>query len=169
MLNIPEYDIETITTNNSSKFADIFYSNDRYYSLVEGRCVTDDVILGTVNYCPKGFEKDNVKIIGISKNGVPVALLSHLEHYPKNGISWLGLLLVHKNNQGQGVGTKIVEALVKWAAEHGFYAMQLSVQDNNLSAVEFWQDVGFSIIDKTPGVVAGVEFMNLTMERGLHI
>lgn len=59
--------------------------------------------------------------------------------------------MIHKEHQGQGIGSIIATHSLKQAKELGFKAMQFNlVVATNTSAVKLWKKMGFSIIGTLP-------------------
>ena len=158
-MNISDYSTCEITKKNYLQFIDVFYSNKAYYQLTNGQDATEEECLQTIAYCPKGFDKHSVFCKGILQSGKAVAVLAYLEGYPDKSILWLGLLLVHADFHGQGVGSAIVDAFIA-SATGRFQAIRLSVEKSNVAAIKLWRKVGFSVIDQSPEM--------LQMERRLE-
>jgi ribosomal protein S18 acetylase RimI-like enzyme len=80
-----------------------------------------------------------------------MGLLSRLEHLlgqytiePLEGVLYLGLLLVDGEIQRKGIGTEIVDAIIK-ASQDLFDKIQLSAGQNNSGALRFWEKQGFVV------------------------
>lgn len=59
--------------------------------------------------------------------------------------------MVRDDARGQGVGRALGEAVLAWAREQGYAAMQFNaVVETNAPAVHLWQALGFSIIGTVP-------------------
>lgn len=52
-------------------------------------------------------------------------------------------IAITENARGKGVGTKLMNALIQHAREHGHPAISLSVDPENQSAVHVYQKLGF--------------------------
>ena len=157
------YTIESITLNNIDKYEDVFYSNKEYYMLTDGRTATKTDCIETVDYSIDGIEKRNIHNIGFCDEENPVACLFLIEGYPDEDILWLGLFLVHEKYKRKGLGTKFIKALIDFLKETSIRHIRLSVQDNNISGLSFWNQMGFSVIEKTD---CGM-YNNLTMEYAI--
>lgn len=154
------YTVEKITLENLPKYEDVFYCNEKYYMITDGRPATKETCIETVEYCLDGYAQDN---IGFLFNGDPVACLFVLEGYPEKEILWLGLFLVHNKYKRQSIGTKCIKALIDAVEGTDITKICLSVQDNNIGGLSFWNKNGFAIIDETD---CG-EYKNLTMEYSI--
>ena len=154
------YTIEAITLSNVDKYEEVFYCNEEYYMLTDGRTSTKSDCIETIEYTIDGIEKRNIHNIGFCDGENPVACMFLIEGYPEEDILWLGLFLVHNKYKRKRIGTKFVKALIDSLKETSIRYIRLSVQDNNVSGLLFWKNIGFSVIEKTD---CGI-YNNLTME-----
>lgn len=151
---------ESVTQVNIGKYEHIFYCNNEYYLITEGRQATKNDCIETINYCPNNFSKNKVFNIGVSYKGEPVAFLSVLEGYPEDVVLWIGLFLIDEKYKRRAIGTKIINALITAMEQSSISRLRLSVQDNNIAGVKFWGKIGF----KTIAQCDCGHYNNLTME-----
>ena len=71
-----------------------------------------------------------------------------LEHHPRDGVPWIGLLELHADVQRQGYGREAAGALAQWARERGAPALRLGVDDGNDAALAFWTSLGYVEVDR---------------------
>jgi len=141
---LAHYKVEQLNEDNCQGYFSVFESNAQYWEDTQGSPATKQDCLVTVCYCPDNFDRRKVRCIGISECETPVAVVSLLEDYPDTGVLYLGLLLVDGEMQRKGIGTEIVDAIVK-ASQGMFDTIQLSVGQNNTGALRFWEKQGFVI------------------------
>ena len=127
------YTIETITLSNLGKYEEVFYCNEEYYMLTDGRVATKTDCIETVDYCIDGVEKINIHNIGFCDGENPVACMFMIEGYPEKSVLWLGLFLVHNKYKRKRIGTKFINSLIDSLKETSIRYIRLSVQDNNIS------------------------------------
>ena len=145
---LPEFIIEPVTLNNLSKYENIFYSNDEYYMITDGRTATKQDCIETIEYADN-FPEGMCQLIGFSEDEDAIAFLSLLEGYPRKSTLYIGLFLIDKQYQKNSIGTKIINEVIDMAFDSGFKTLKLSVQDNNVSGYPFWQKLGFKITKRT--------------------
>jgi L-amino acid N-acyltransferase YncA len=79
--------------------------------------------------------------------------------------------MVASSARGLGIGRKLGEAAIDWAAAQGFRAMQFNaVVAVNAPAVALWQSLGFAIVGTVPGAFdhPGARYVDLlVMHRPL--
>ena len=140
--------IEPVTLNNLSKYENIFYSNDDYFMITDGRAATKQDCIETIEYADN-FPIGMCQLIGFSKHEQAIAFLSLLEGYPRKSTLYIGLFLIDKQFQKNSIGTKIINEVIDMAFTSGFKTLKLSVQDNNVSGYSFWQKLGFKSVKRT--------------------
>jgi len=59
------------------------------------------------------------------------------------------LLAVRSSARRLGAGRALMEATKEWAAERGLDAVSLTVWEFNVSAVEFYEAIGFRTLSRT--------------------
>lgn len=52
-------------------------------------------------------------------------------------------VVVHENWQGRGIGSRLMEAIIAWAAEQGASRFQLLADRNNRPALDFYEKIGW--------------------------
>lgn len=78
------------------------------------------------------------------------AKLSRNQHGPGSHIANASFMVAHEA-RGRGVGRRLGEHVVAWAAEAGFRAMQFNaVVSDNHAAVALWKSLGFAVIGTVP-------------------
>lgn len=147
--NLDGFTVEPITLNNLIKYEDVFYSNNEYYMITDGRSATKQDCIDTVDFCLEGIPRDNFKNIGISCEGRGVACLFLVKGYPTDDTLYIGLFLVHAHFKRKSIGTKCIQTLIQSLKETHIKYIRLSVQDNNSSGYAFWNHMGFSVIQET--------------------
>lgn len=141
---LPEFMIEPVTLANLATYEPVFYSNDEYYYLTDGHSATRELCEDTLcDYPPYKMYS-----VGVSQNGQPISFLSILEGYPDADTLYIGLLLVDGKFKRKSIGTTIMKALFTIAAEMTFKNLKLSVQENNISGLNFWKKLGFYEINR---------------------
>jgi ribosomal protein S18 acetylase RimI-like enzyme len=79
-------------------------------------------------------------------DGELVGVLDLLLRYPDDETVYLGLLLIERGHQGQGIGAGAVQALEREVAARWPWArrLRLSVVRTNDNVLGFWRRMGFT-------------------------
>lgn len=141
---LPEFMIEPVTMANLSTYEPVFYSNEEYYCLTDGHLATREICEDTIS----GFPPYKVYSVGVSQNGHAISFLSILDGYPDVDTLYIGLFLVDERFKRKFIGTSIMRALFTVAVDLKFKNLRLSVQENNISGLNFWKKMGFYEIDR---------------------
>jgi RimJ/RimL family protein N-acetyltransferase len=93
-----------------------------------------------------------------------------LDEHPRDLVPWIGLLEVHRRDQGRGYGREAVGAMESWARHRGAQRLRLGVDDDNVSAAAFWRRLGFREVDHRervgPSGLVGVTVMEISLASG---
>jgi len=143
---LDEYEIANITSENFEQIFNVYDTNQDFFVLTQGEKATIKSSIGDIEALPPNCAFDQKVYIGIWKNGEAVGVLDLIENYPKQSDFWIGLLLVHGNLHGSGLGGKIVNSVLNAAKQVGYKTAQLGVVDNNVKAINFWQRHGFTTL-----------------------
>ena len=93
-------------------------------------------------------------VLGIYLNGTdePVGQANYLEENPDDGMPWLGLLMIARQLQGQGLGTEAFQRLAAFFREtYGWPVLRLGVLKQNAPALVFWERRGFRRVEGAGG------------------
>jgi ribosomal protein S18 acetylase RimI-like enzyme len=96
-----------------------------------------------VRYCRDEFaHARKVILVAVSDEDVPVGKVHvHLDH--GDGAVWLEAAAVERAWQNRGIGTSLVHAVEALAAEHGYGAVELGVEDSNPAARRLYERLGY--------------------------
>ena len=86
-------------------------------------------------------------LLGIYRKdtGEAVGTADFLEQNPDDGLPWLGLLIIHRVQQGQGLGREAYRRLAEhFRTDRDWQVLRLGVLRENRSALAFWRRLGFS-------------------------
>ena len=71
-----------------------------------------------------------------------------VDGYPSERIWFIGLLLVHPDFRGKGLGRCITESTQSAAEENQVEALMLGVLKCNTAALRFWKSLGFEEVER---------------------
>jgi ribosomal protein S18 acetylase RimI-like enzyme len=112
----------------------------------------DGKVLGVAGFQHGGSKLVNIRYgalvreygwLGGTLRGVVGALFErHADatHLQMDGIA------VHPDARGLGIGTRLLDALTAFAAEHGYKGVRLEVVDSNMRARRLYERVGFAAV-----------------------
>jgi ribosomal protein S18 acetylase RimI-like enzyme len=97
-------------------------------------------------FVPEGHSPDDKAPFGVWADGELVGVLDLLLRYPDDETVYLGLLLIERGHQGQGIGAGAVQALEREVAARWPWArrLRLSVVRTNDNVLGCWRRMGFT-------------------------
>ena len=66
-----------------------------------------------------------------------------VDSQPADNTLYIRLFGVQEASQGQGIGTRLLKAIRRWAQKHGYFAILLHTQIDNTKAIGLYEKVGF--------------------------
>ncbi|WP_203623990.1 MULTISPECIES: GNAT family N-acetyltransferase [unclassified Lacticaseibacillus] len=77
-------------------------------------------------------------------NGDPIGVLDRLNGYPEPSTVYIGLLMIRKDRQRQGLGRRTIDGLAKQFRRQGYTKLRVAVAADNPAGLAFWQQIGFT-------------------------
>jgi GNAT superfamily N-acetyltransferase len=99
---------------------------------------------------PPGKSLADKFIFGIFLDNALVGVLDAVQGYPQEDVWWIGLLLLDPAQRGQGAGEQALNILTTFAGEQSAQALMLGVVEENVRGFQFWQRMGFEMVERRP-------------------
>jgi GNAT superfamily N-acetyltransferase len=100
-------------------------------------------------------------------DGSVVGCADVLDRHPRDEVPWIGLLELHAERQGQGLGRETADALAHWYRQRGETRLRVGVDDGNDRAAAFWRALGYERVDRrerdSPLGRLGVDVLELSL------
>ena len=124
----------------------IFESDEDFALRVTGHPPGPADAQSTLMFVPEGSSPDDKAPFGVWAGDELVGVLDLLLRYPDDETVYLGLLLIDRDRQGQGIGAAACQALERdllprwpWVRR-----LRLSVVRTNEQVLGFWRRMGFT-------------------------
>lgn len=124
---------------------------------------------GHVPYCRDEFVRSNVVIlVAVTEDDVPLGKV-HVHLEPGDGAVWLEAAAVSRPLRSRGIGTTLVRAAEALAAERGYHAAELGVEDSNPAARRLYERLGYRSVARNDFRYEGAPVPNpgVTMRKDL--
>ncbi|MEN2256308.1 GNAT family N-acetyltransferase (plasmid) [Paraclostridium benzoelyticum] len=139
ILENKDYRIDYATTGDLDKFVNIYNSNLDFLithigvSKIDLEWITKEFKeMQSINFnCCKVIDKKNYSIIG-------------LLDFRLGEISYLSLLMIHKDYKSKGIGKQIYNLFERYLQSSNSQSIRIDVVNNyNKNVYKFWTDLGF--------------------------
>lgn len=129
------------------------HQNDNYTDLLEYFNIIDNSyskVLGVNNslseYCDKLSK--NAKVYYLVLSNDKIGLLAFYANNYKEKIAFISSISLISYYQGYGLGVKLLNFLEEYLRKIEFNEIRLEVSKNNLNAIKFYKQYGFSVFEK---------------------
>ncbi len=113
-----------------------------------GRPPGDDEAARLLAVVPAGKIPADKQTLGLHRDGEMVGVVDLLGGYPTPTDWYIGLFLLSPEVRDAGLGTSVVDEIVKRVMGEGGRALHLVVREDNPRALAFWRRHGFELIDR---------------------
>lgn len=91
-----------------------------------------------------------------------IGLVDFRLHWPDEGVATIGMLMVATPYQRQGIGAQAWSLLAPWLAASGqMHKARLGIEQFNIGALRFWQEMGFVLTGESDRVRNGDQFVRI--------
>jgi GNAT superfamily N-acetyltransferase len=94
-----------------------------------------------------------------------IGLIDFVTESPTDGYPWIGLVLVHRSRQRQGIGTEMLTTVAAHLHADGHPAVRMAVIEGNEAGLAFARSLDFETVTHVP--TTGTESRVLVMELDL--
>lgn len=127
----------------------LYQSNPAYNALALDGPPTLKICREDMLELPPGRLPEHKLFLGFFEGNCLAAVWDLVLGYPEESTLYLGLLELAKTHQHQGLGSRLVKALIFKAKTTGFTAMRLGCLEQNHLGLAFWKKMGFTEEDRT--------------------
>lgn len=113
----------------------------------------NQIVVSKANLTDEDIEKENkqnlelgAKYFYIKQEDEPIGLIHFLPKNPNDNHTWIGLLIIHKEYQRNGLGGYALRLLEKKLKGQNIDKVRLCVQNGNDNGAAFWNKNGFTKI-----------------------
>ncbi|MCB9285596.1 MAG: GNAT family N-acetyltransferase [Lewinellaceae bacterium] len=162
----PAFELRKIDERYKEQVQDLFKACPEYFWIAEGQEATDLSLKEFFEERPPGTEPQEKHLYGVFVADRLVGVVDLVENYPEPGEWIIGLLLLHPDLRGRGLGGQVHEELVEMARNGGATKMRLGVVTQNERGIAFWTRLGYREISRTaPRLMGKKTSVILVMNR----
>lgn len=160
--------MERLSETDSPGIASLYRECADYWTLITGRAAGQEDATSLLTDRPPKFALSNKLVFGLHDDRRLVAVVDVLRDYPREGIWWVGLLLITPELRGRGLGRRLYMALESWMATQGATEVRLCVQAQNARGHKFWETLGFVALGSQTLTLHGLTSEVTTYSRSVR-
>ncbi|GHJ49449.1 hypothetical protein Cs7R123_67910 [Catellatospora sp. TT07R-123] len=132
------------------------YAGNAAYHRLSGEFGPDPTEREVLDSITEDLATPGVEVFAVRDDrGNLVGVTDTLAEHPKDGLPWIGLLMIDGSRQGTGLGTATVHEVHELLRSRGHAAVRLAVLENNPAGYAFWSSVGYTEVDRRPDLRYG--------------
>ncbi|MFC8535444.1 GNAT family N-acetyltransferase [Streptomyces sp. NPDC057249] len=126
------------------------YTSNPAYWRVAGEYDPDDIQAARVEGDLRGEAGTEGGEVLLARDGGGrlAGIVCLLDRHPKDGLPWIGLLMVDGRSRRSGLGRRLAGLLEERFRDEGRSGVRLAVLENNPDALAFWGSLGWREIDR---------------------
>jgi ribosomal protein S18 acetylase RimI-like enzyme len=134
----------TLSEADAPRVASLYERCADYFLLQDGAAPSLADARELFTDVPPGKEPRDQIVLGWRRGGDLDAIAAILRNYPRDGIWYLGFMIVDPGLRGRDLGRSIYAAVEELAAAGGATEIRLAVLEANEAGERFWRSLGFS-------------------------
>jgi RimJ/RimL family protein N-acetyltransferase len=119
-----------------------------YYHLMTGAPVHPSEASSLYTLRPETAGQHDKFLIAVWRGTRMIGALDVYRHYPAARQAWIGLLLLHPEFRGHGLGAEMINWVLTWAKQQGCDRVRVGVAEDNQRALEVLDRLGFVATDE---------------------
>lgn len=147
IINNKEILFKKITIEDKSKVMDLFRECTDFFELTEG--IKPDDCDDFFYDLPPNKTIEDKYLYGVFDKDLLIGVIDIVSDFPEKGEWIIGLLLLHPNTRGIGLGKGIHNLIKELVKNEGAQKLRIGVMEQNTDALIFWNKIGYKQIKIT--------------------
>ena len=143
------FSLEAIDRAFEAEVLSLFRSCSGYFHMTEGQEAGPASVMEFFEERPPGSLPGEKHVFGVFVGNILAGVVDLVENYPQPGEWIIGLLLLHPDFRGRGLGKGVHEELVLLARAGGAGKMRIGVVEQNHEGLAFWSRLGYRETGRT--------------------
>ncbi len=144
---LPEWDVRPVEETDLESVLALLLTAPDYFAL-DGKQPDLNSIRADLTALLPRCAPEQKRYVGFWRDGKPEAVLDWVEGYPREQTLWIGFFLVDRALRGQGLGKRLMSALLGAAYDGGMDSIRLACLEGNETGHRFWEALGFRDLRK---------------------
>ena len=142
---ITDVDVVRLGESDLPQLSRLCLACTAFFELVEGRAGGDATAAEILGPLAPEQERGTKHVFGFKRRDELIGVAELLQGFPSPTEWFIGLLLLHPDYRGTGLGARLCTGIIDWIRDEGGIAVRLVVQHQNHRARAFWKRQGFSV------------------------
>jgi RimJ/RimL family protein N-acetyltransferase len=139
---------EPLGMDDLARLQELCESCADYYHLMTGAPVHPSEASSLYTLRPETAAEHDKFLIAVWRGTRMIGALDVYRHYPASRQAWIGLLLLHPEFRGHGLGAEMISWVLAWAKQQGCDRVRVAVAEDNQRALEVLDRLGFAATDE---------------------
>ena len=136
------YTVRRLDEKDAEAVFYLYQSNPQYFTAMDDVPTLSSAKADLIALPPKKAIEDKY-YVGFYDEAHLVAIMDLIRGFPNEQTAFIGLFMVHAAQQGRGIGSKIIAAVLSYLKSLGFSRCRLGYVKTNLQSKSFWFKNGF--------------------------
>lgn len=138
-----QYTVRRMTESDIDRIYELSVGNPLFYQYCPP-FVTKESIRKDMEALPPGTTGEDKFYVGFFEDGRLIAVMDLVLNYPDARTSFIGLFMMAREKQGQGIGSRIVSGCASYIRSLGYEFIRLGYAKGNPQSESFWKKNGFA-------------------------
>lgn len=143
------YHFRELSIDDQTQVSNLFNECEDYFNLVEGKVAEEKDTKEFFEDLPPGKEIEDKNLYGVFDEVELIGVVDMVEDFPQKGEWIIGLMLLHPNTRGKGLGKAIHNIIVDIARENKVKKLRVGVVQQNENALKYWKRIGYKEVERT--------------------
>jgi len=142
ILNQEQFLFRKITLEEKEDIMRLFNACEDFFILSEGKIPENGEAF--FHELPSGKRIQDKYVYGVFDKHMLIGAIDIVADYPEKGEWIIGLLLLHPNKRGIGLGKKIHDVIKDLVRQAGGVKLRIAVVEQNINGQYFWKKMGYT-------------------------
>ena len=139
------FDVRRLDDADADAILALYRDNPQFYEYYE-EDPTRELVLRDLHIAPPGAQPADKYYVGFFEQNALVAVMDLIDGYPAPDVAYIGLFMLARAYQGNGLGTQMVSEIEAGLRSSSKTAIRLAINKGNPQSTHFWDKNGFAVV-----------------------
>lgn len=131
------YTIKQLNEDDIKDIISLMMENKQFYKY-HPENINEDMVKEELTMLPENKTLDDKYYLGFYDGNKLICILELIEKYPSDNYCYIGFFMMDKEYQGKGIGSKIIDEVVRYLKKLGYTNIRLGIDKDNPQSSHFW-------------------------------